>query len=577
MLRERRVSRGVGEWLLRLLLRVEADPLLDWHRKIERLDRYLAPPIPFNADAKELPLSPPAVAAPFGAAALLAASSPPGPPPPRPTPSRRRLLYDVPETARSARAEYAVSPDRSRSADRAVSPHRSRSADYAVSPDRSRSARAEYAAARPSSSTAYEGPPGAPFGAASPEALDAACAYADALLAQPTARHLAAARHVARHDPVVAHHLAHHDVYVAPPPTPPAPRPAPPAAGAATTPAPPSSFHRRGPLFRLPSSAPSPSDTEPSPAAASASPPAADAAPAAPARAEASPAEASYAKDRPVYAEASDRPLFSQAPDDEMEEDDVDDDGGFAWTLPQPPDRPPAAPPPSAIPRAPSDIAAAAPRSSPYRRPSPDAASRRRPRSPLFPPPRIPTATGLFPASRRTPSPPPRQPSPPPRAPSPPRRPPTRPTPFRPPKPEPLTSPVANELACLALMRRAACALPFLDLLKWRAHVREPLPTKDLRGPVLTLAAAKIFDAVLVGRAHAAWRRLARTNALCDGRAATRAAQHAAKRRAVDQMPSRDKFLVAAATRLEFPRRGRRRDSVSAEFVEDVLSRVVWC
>ena len=42
--------RGVTErqrrWLLQLLLRVEADPLLDWRAKLRRLDRYLITPIP---------------------------------------------------------------------------------------------------------------------------------------------------------------------------------------------------------------------------------------------------------------------------------------------------------------------------------------------------------------------------------------------------------------------------------------------------------------------------------------------------------------------------------------------------
>ena len=33
-------------WLLQLLLRVEADPLLDWRAKLQRLDRYLVDPSP---------------------------------------------------------------------------------------------------------------------------------------------------------------------------------------------------------------------------------------------------------------------------------------------------------------------------------------------------------------------------------------------------------------------------------------------------------------------------------------------------------------------------------------------------
>ena len=128
-----------------------------------------------------------------------------------------------------------------------------------------------------------------------------------------------------------------------------------------------------------------------------------------------------------------------------------------------------------------------------------------------------------------------------------------------------------SEVACLALLRRAACALPFDLLLRWRAHLRtagrrrvEPKrrrslgdpPRKastrparrasidstvsqvstvddatrgrsskpeDARTPALRRAAARVFDAVVRGRAHAAWRAFARKCRRLDRHAVRRA------------------------------------------------------
>ena len=104
VLRERRVAPGVGEWLVRLLLRVEADPQEGWAAKLRRLDAYLHPPIPYDAAAPGRPASPPAVERPFSAAAVDALAGRV----PTPTPlDRARFLNATAQPTPTARRRLA--------------------------------------------------------------------------------------------------------------------------------------------------------------------------------------------------------------------------------------------------------------------------------------------------------------------------------------------------------------------------------------------------------------------------------------------------------------------------------------
>jgi len=406
VLRERRVATGVGKWLVRLLLRVEADPLQRWAAKLQRLDAYLSPPIPYDA-SPDRPAAPAAVDEPFSAATVdaLAGRSPTGhaptpaaaarcrpspldrarflnataQPTPAPATARRRLAFDASTKAPStASTRSSITPTPGRVDVRSQTP-----------------GRAAVDVRMPSTASAT---------------VTLLRDEAERLLpATPAATATARAEEFERLFP------------------------SPESVSA-------DELHR---LFRTP-------ETRAPERTPIASPP--------------SPAETAAFETVAVAATVA---CGSSA------ECDVESDG-FVWIPVLPPDPRPAY------------LTRPAPRHAPLDRllESIGCVDFEEDGSVVF--------VGQDPPAIYTPP--------------------------LPPAIVVEASPIATEVAGLALLRRAACSLPFDVLLRWRAHLRRAPATDEARTPALRNAAARVFDAVVLGRAHAAWRTLARREARLDTR-----------------------------------------------------------
>ena len=392
VLRERCVATGVGEWLVRLLLRVEADPLQRWAAKLRRLDAYLSPPIPYDASL-DCPAAPAAVDEPFSAATVdaLAGRSPTG---------------DAPTPAAAARCR--PSPlDRARFLNATAQP--------------------TPAPATARRRLAFDASTKAPSTASTRSSITPTPGRVDVRM--PSTAFVAPLRDEAER-------LL-------------------PATPAATARARAEEFERLFPspesvsadelhrLFRTP-------ETRAPERTPIASPP--------------SPAEIAAFETVAVAATVA---CGSST------ECDMDGDG-FVWIPVLPPDPRPAY------------LTRPAPRHAPLDRllESIGCVDFEEDGSVVF--------VGQDPPAIYTPP--------------------------LPPAIVVEASPIATEVTGLALLRRAACSLPFNVLLRWRAHLRRAPATDGARTPALRNAAARVFDAVVLGRAHAAWRTLARREARLDTR-----------------------------------------------------------